>query len=189
MNLHINRPHYRLQEGVTLIELVVSLSIVAILLTIAAPSFAEIQQNTRRRSAVNDYWHAIFLARNEAIKRNSVVSLCKSSTGITCDNASGSWSNGWIVFENLDRDEPAQRDTNEPILRLYDSSDNISIRSNRTTFTFRPITQGAVNGTIVFCDQRGSQSARAIIISHTGRPRQSNVDASNRPLSCPTQIT
>jgi type IV fimbrial biogenesis protein FimT len=181
-------PHHR-QQGTTLIELVVILSIAAILLTIAVPSFAEIQKNSIRRSAVNDYWHSIFLSRNEAIKRNSVVSMCKSSTGTNCENTTGSWSNGWIVFENLDRDEPAQRDIDEPILRIYNPSENISIRSNRSTFTFRPITQGAVNGTIVFCDQRGSRSARAIIISHTGRPRQSTVDASNRPLSCPTTTT
>lgn len=177
------------QCGITLIELIVTLSIMGILLTVAAPSFAEIQQNAVRRSALNDYWHSIFLARNEAIKRNGVVSMCKSSTGISCDNSAATWSTGWIVFENIDRDEPAQRDTNEPILRRYNASDNISIRSNRNTFTFRPITQGAVNGTIVFCDQRGSRMARAIIISHTGRPRQSSTDASNRPLICPTTVT
>jgi len=42
-----------------------------------------------------------------------------------------------------------------------------------------------VNGTLVFCDPRGSSSARAIVISHTGRPRVSRRDSSNKPLKCP----
>ena len=170
-------------------ELIITLSIVLICITLAAPSLAEIRQNSLSRSALNDYWHAIFLARNESFKRNSVISLCKSKSGQTCDNSTDSWSTGWIVFENLDRDEPAQRDSNEPILRTYNPTKKMSIRSNRTTFSFRPISQGAVNGTIVFCDMRGSRAAKAIIISHTGRPRQSNLDASNRRLSCPVTIT
>ncbi len=180
--------HYT-QQGFTLIELIVTISIVVICITLAGPSLTEMRQNTLRRSTVNDFWHSIFLARNESIKRNSVVSLCRSKSGQSCDNTADSWSSGWIVFENLDRDEPAQRDSNEPILHIYNASQNISIRSNRSTFSFRPIAQGSVNGTIVFCDQRGSRAARAIIISHTGRPRQSSVDASNRPLSCPVSLS
>jgi type IV fimbrial biogenesis protein FimT len=58
------------------------------------------------------------------------------------------------------------------------------VTSNRLAYTFRPVTQRGVNGTIVFCDERGSIAARAIIISHTGRPRVAHVDADNRPLRC-----
>lgn len=173
------------QRGVTLIELLITLAIAAILLGAAVPSFAEMQRNSVRRSAVNDYWHAIFLARNEAIKRNGVVVLCKSSDGQHCEPGADNWSGGWLVFHNLDRDEPAQRDSNEPVLHSYNANPNILIRSNRNNFTFRPIAQGAVNGTITFCDDRGSEAARSIIISHTGRPRHSTRDASNRPIACP----
>ena len=45
-------------------------------------------------------------------------------------------------------------------------------------------TQGVVNGTLVFCDPRGSAHARAIIISHTGRPRVARLDADGKPLRC-----
>jgi len=73
------------------------------------------------------------------------------------------------------------------VLRIYNAVEDISVTSNhgRQTFSFSPYAQGSVNGTIVFCDARGSDEARAIIISHTGRPRQSKRDASNQPLSCP----
>lgn len=175
----------RPQHGMTLIELLVTLAIAAILLGVGVPSFATLHKNAVRRTALNDYWHSIFLARNEAIKRNSVVVLCRSDDGHACDSGSALWSDGWLVFDNLDHDEPAQRDANEPILYRYQAHDGIHVRSNRSNFSFRPVAQGAVNGTITFCDDRGSAEARAIIISHTGRPRQSNRDASNRPLSCP----
>lgn len=174
------------QRGLTLIELVICLAIVAVLATVAIPSFGEMHKNTLRRSSLNNVWHAIFLARSEAIKRNSVVVLCKSRDATRCDNSPGNWARGWLVFENLDRDEPAQLDAGEPVLRIYDATEQISVSSNRQTFSFRPVAQGAVNGTIVFCDSRGSSAARAIIISHTGRPRHSTRDASNRPLNCPT---
>ncbi len=182
------RSNRRSQLGVTLIEALITLTIVAVLASTAAPSFMELQRNTIRRSAMNNVWHAIFLARNEAIKRNSVVVLCKSYNGVNCDNSRGDWSAGWLVFENLDHDAPAQVDSDEPILRIYNATGQISVRPNgeRQFFSFRPVAQSAANGTIVFCDSRGSDAARAIIISQTGRPRQSSKDASNRPLTCPT---
>ena len=178
----------RHQCGLTLIELLICLTIVAVLTTVAIPSFGEMHKNTLRRTSVNNVWHALFLARSEAIKRNSVVVLCKSRDATRCDNSPGNWSAGWIVFENLDHDEPAQRDAGEPVLRVYNPVGGISVTSNRQTFSFRPFAQGAVNGTIVFCDSRGSEAARAIIISHTGRPRVSRRDAGNRPLTCPTVL-
>jgi len=168
-------------------ELCTALSIIAILVGLAVPSFAQMQQNAVRRAAMDDFWHAIFLARSESIKRNSVVALCKSNDGITCANTSPDWAGGWLVFENLDHDDPAQRDANEPVLRYYGAHRGIHITSTagRQTLSYHPVTQGSANGTITFCDARGPSAARAIIISHTGRPRQSQRDPNNRPLTCP----
>lgn len=171
-------------RGVTLIELLSALTIMAILTTLAVPSMAEMRMNAERTAAVNGFFHALFLARSEAIKRGSVVSLCKSADGVTCLGTHGRWSQGWIVFENLDRDEPAQRDAAEPLLAVYSGWEAGSIESNRQSYSFRAHTQAVVNGTVIFCDSRGSAEARAIIISHTGRPRIARRDGSNRPLAC-----
>jgi len=170
-------------RGFTLYELLFTLAIAGILLSLAAPSFAELQRNAQRTTTVNEFFHAVFLARSEAIKRGGVVSICKSSNGRTCEH-SGQWANGWIVFTNLDRDEPPQVDANETILRVYPGWRHGTVNSNRASFSFRPTSQGLVNGTIVFCDERGSREARAIIISHTGRPRVSKRDSENKPLKC-----
>ena len=178
-----NQGRFQYFRGFTLIEVLVAIAIASILAAIAIPSFATIQQNTARRTALNNYWHSIFLARSESIKRNAVIAICKSADGERCDNAASDWSNGWIVFDNMDHDEPAQRDTGEPVIERFSALPAVRITSNRQTFSFRPTTQGAVNGTIVFCDAAG-RGSQAIIISHTGRPRQSSRDASNKPLQC-----
>ena len=178
--MHANR-------GFTLTELLTTLAIVSILSTIAAPSFAQLRLNSARTAAVNQVFHAVFLARSEAIKSNRVVTMCKSRDGRQCARgASTAWTDGFIVFVNADRDEPAQVDPGEDILLLGDAWKTGQITSNREAYSFRPYTQGVVNGTLVFCDGRGSGEARAIIISHTGRPRISQRDASNRRLPCST---
>lgn len=170
-------------QGVTLIELLATISVLAVLGALAAPSFHNLTLSSERTATVNNFFHALFLARSEAIKRGEVVTVCKSADGSTCLTA-GEWTSGWIVFVNTDRDELPVRDKNEPVLQVYSGWSRGQITSNRPAYSFRPYTQGVVNGTIVFCDDRGSSEARAIIVSHTGRPRVSQRDASNRPLQC-----
>jgi type IV fimbrial biogenesis protein FimT len=173
-------------RGVTLIELLCAISIAAILSAVAVPELGHMQRAAARRTAVNDFMHAIFLARSKAIMTNGVVSICRSADGIACGDSGSHWQEGWIVFQNTDRDQPAQRDENEPILYQHAAWPGGNITSNRVAFSFRPTSQADVNGTIVFCDAGGKSSdARAIIISHTGRPRTATRDASNKALQCP----
>lgn len=173
----------RRSSGVTLIELMISLGVVGILATIAAPGFADLIADSTRTTAVNDLFHALFLARSESIKRGTVVSVCKSTDGLTCAGQA-QWTTGWMVFANDDADEPPVRDRDETVLAVYQGWSRGRITSNRVAYSFRPYNQGVVNGTIVFCDTRGSEHARAIIVSHTGRPRIARRDSSNRPLRC-----
>src|SRR5882757_9483175 len=95
-------------RGVTLLELIVTVAIIAILITMAVPSLAEMRQNSARTAAVNDFLHALYLARSEAIKRARIVSICKSTNGIDCANPARNWSQGWLVFANIDQDDPPQ---------------------------------------------------------------------------------
>jgi type IV fimbrial biogenesis protein FimT len=170
-------------QGVTLIELLTTIGIVAILSAAAAPSINNLRYDSERTAAVNGFLHALFLARSESIKRGQVVTLCKSPDGSQCANR-GSWSEGWMVFVNTDREESPERDPGEPVILVNEGWRRGTITSNRASYSFRPFRQNVVNGTIVFCDPRGSEQARAIIISQTGRPRVARRDSSNRPLRC-----
>jgi type IV fimbrial biogenesis protein FimT len=170
--------------GLTLVELIVCMAVLAVLATLTVPAFGDLRLDAARTTAVNDFFHALFLARSEAIKRGQVVSLCRSRDGEYCATNEAPWSVGWIVFVNLDRDEPAERDDDEPVIAVYGPYREGTITSNRATYSFRPVVQGVVNGTVVFCDRRGSEHARAIIISHTGRPRVARRDSSGKPLAC-----
>ena len=175
----------RASQGVSLLELLTAISVFAILGAIAMPGLSNLRHDAERTAAVNGFIHAMFLARSEAIKRGSVVSLCKSTDGNACMNKNADWNAGWMVFANTDRDDPPVRDKDEPVLSVYAGWPEGHITSNRLAYSFRPTTQGVVNGTILFCDPRGSAHARAIIVSHTGRPRVSQRNSSNKPLRCP----
>jgi type IV fimbrial biogenesis protein FimT len=173
-------------RGLTLVEVLCTVSIVAILSAIAIPNLGDLRRSVARRTAVNELMHAVFLARSKAIMTNSVVSLCPSGNGIRCGEPSSNWADGWIVFRNSDGDLPAVRDPNEEI--IYRNSGWIGglVTSNRDSYSFRATSQFDVNGTMIFCDlRRKSADARAIIISHTGRPRIALRDASNRAIRCP----
>jgi type IV fimbrial biogenesis protein FimT len=84
-------------RGFTLVELMVTLFVLAILLGIAVPSFRDAAVGSRVSSYANDLVASVHLARSEAIKRNDAVTLCASSDGATCED-DGGWEVGWVVL-------------------------------------------------------------------------------------------
>ena len=115
---------YRRNKGFTLIELMVTLAVAVILITVAVPGFRTMIQNNRASTQANELLTAFMLARTEAIKRGTVVSVCSSIDQSSCA-ASTNWATGWIVFN--DDDENGVRDTNvastEAVIRVWESLD------------------------------------------------------------------
>lgn len=170
-------------RGYSLLQLIAALGIIAIGTGIAVPGLSELLQNGHRTRQVNLFVHSIHLAKNEAHKRAQFVSLCKSPDRTQCTGA-GPWSDGWIVFVNRDKDEPARIDDGEEILYTHPKWENGVITGNRQAFSFRPFRKRSTNGTFIFCDRRGSRAARAVIVSYTGRPRASDKSPNGSPLAC-----
>jgi type IV fimbrial biogenesis protein FimT len=171
-------------RGFTLAELIFTLAIAIGLLGWGVPTFRDVRLNAERTREINQFVQSVHLARNEAIKRNGVVSLCPSTDGEACAPAGTPWHQGWIVFVNGDRDSPAARDPGEQLLQVRAPWSAGSVHANRASLSFRPYGQMGVTASFTFCDGRGARAARAVIISQTGRPRVSTSDASGDPLTC-----
>ncbi|ODS24880.1 hypothetical protein AB835_01040 [Candidatus Endobugula sertula] len=104
-----------ISSGFTLVELLVTIAIAAILLTIAVPSFTRLISSSNTDSAVNRLGRSFAYARSEAVTRAENVVVCTSSDGATC---SGNWGNGWITY--VDADDDNVFDAGEERLKVED---------------------------------------------------------------------
>ncbi len=96
-------PNRRLHAGFTLIELMVTISLLAVLLGIGVPSFQATIQGNRIATTANDMVAALHLARSEAVRRGVNMTLCPSNNQSTC---SGVWADGWVVRGPVVADPP-----------------------------------------------------------------------------------
>lgn len=111
-------------RGFTLIELMVVVVILAILMTLVAPSFVRTIQSSTMSSTVNTFLADLRFARSEAIRRGGGVVMCRSdapeAANPTCGAGSGpggnGWVSGWIVFHDLDNG--GTKAATEPLLRV-----------------------------------------------------------------------
>ena len=170
-------------RGYSLYELVMTLGLAGLILTVGLHSFGSIAANNRLATDVNALFHAIHLARKDSVVRRRVVSICPTMDGQTC-KASLDWSTGWMTFVNIDRDWPAVRDVDEPILRRNDVHSANRVSANRRSFSLRSTDLRATNGTLVFCDRAGRAKPRALVVSYTGRPRVAYKDRRGDPYKC-----
>ena len=169
--------------GYSLYELVGTIAVVAVVLSLGIPSFGHLVAEHRQRVAVDALFHAIYLARKESIVRRREVTLCPSADGEQCLSGSD-WSAGYILFANVDRDSPARRDPGEPLIRRWITSSHNLIVANRLSFSFRSTALRATNGTFILCDKSRRAAARALIVSYTGRPRVRRFEDQGSPRQC-----
>lgn len=173
------RPH----AGYTLADLLVTIGVIAILSVTAVPAFTTLLLDARMTRQVNGLVHAIHLARQSATVRLVDVVICKSLDARRCAH-DAEWDDGWLLFANTDGDDPPQIGAAEPTLAAGAAWPDGSIEANRRFFVFRPLTIRSTNGTLTFCDRRGADAARALIVSYTGRPRTARSGPRNNPLVC-----
>ena len=102
--------------GLTLIELMMGMLLVAVLITLGAGSLRPLWQKYQLQAQAEDLLSSLFLARSEALKRGVRVTACISRDGIQC-HSTGDWDQGWLVFE--DADGNATRSALELLLQTH----------------------------------------------------------------------
>ncbi len=168
-----------MQFGFSLIELMVAVTILALLATAALPSFSEIQQKGSLSVASNELFSSLRLARSEAVKRARRVTVCKTDSAFSdsplCDGGAN-WQDGWLVF--VDDNEDGSRDAGEELIQAHDyvqfgiAVTTSPIFSNNVSYSPAGSTTTTVNnfasGTIVV-DYAGY--SKTLSLSTTGRVR------------------
>lgn len=170
----------RRSRGFTLVELMSTLAIAAIVLTQLVPPFQGLVQDSRRAARVNALLTGLSQARAKSIYSGHNVILCPSTDGVICAKTPR-WDQGWIVY--LDRNADGTRTPDETVLRHQQPMQGGAILTSkaRTRITFRsagtrlnPGSSAGSNATFTFCDPRGPEHIAAVILSNTGRPRTVN---------------
>ena len=161
-------------RGFTLVELLVTLVVVSILLSVGVPSFSSMITNNAVNADRDTLFNSLIYARTEAIKRGETISICKSSNLTTCD-ASVEWGDGWIVFEDTNGNGALSGET---ILRVQEAlKRNISVSFDGGNFvTFDGLGKAsATSGTFSFSHSSGNADYdRAVTLSATGRARKAS---------------
>jgi type IV fimbrial biogenesis protein FimT len=176
----------------------VGVAIMAILLMVGVPSFQSAVASNRLTSSTNDVVGALALARTEAIRRGTRVTMCKSANATAC-TTSGNWNQGWIIFTDPTRSSAnATVDTGEVILASQAiSTGNILMVGSAGVSSFvsfasdgqAKLMNGASQaGTLRVCSTAPSLSdarrARDIAINASGRV--TTTTPASVPASCPS---
>ena len=167
------------QRGLSLVELVGTISIIAVINVLAAPTLSESMRRNQIQSQADRMMTTLQLARSEAVKRNLPVSICRSSNGSSC---TGSWTDGWIVFSNADGDDAVDTGTDE-VIRVYESlPEGQVLEGTIGTDALTYFADGSYAGgsdTIRVCaDNVALTEGYTLSVNRVGRPRASKGVAS-----------
>jgi len=187
-------------------ELMVTLAVAGVLLSIGVPSFREFQRNGRLTGAANDSLMVVLATRNEALRRQEPVSFCPSANpGGPSPTCVTSGAQGFISF--ADKNNNCQRDALEEVVASASIHSEVKWQNNTNCITFgsngfRLVVAGQPTTThAIFCDTRGNALrypagtdswARGIEVLPTGRPAVSRQyaeltswGAAANPVVCP----
>lgn len=163
------------QQGFTLLELVITMTIAAILLVIGVSSYKYITTSNRMAGEINSLLGDMQFARAEGIKEGQTVTICAAnSTDTGCSGSANAWNAGWLVFSG-DGPQPASSDYILRVRNSFSGGDTLqpaddttsSVQFNREGFAMG--LAGAV--TMELHDPTGnSQYTRCLYLTIIGVP-------------------
>jgi type IV fimbrial biogenesis protein FimT len=154
--------------------------VLAVMLSLAAPSFSNLIRDQRVKTIVGDIHSTLIYARSEAIKRNQFVAVCaKTDDGFGCQNSTD-WARGWIVY--LDTDGNGFPGAVSDILKRQDTISGLAISGTGTNITYQG--DGRLRAAAATFVARASDStattARCVQLDLSGRPNV-KIDTNSNP--------
>jgi type IV fimbrial biogenesis protein FimT len=157
------------QNGFSLYELMVTVLIVGVILAFGVPNMRQFNQNSRMTGTANDFHSAFHLARSEASRAKTNITICASDNSMTAAaDCGGTWDQGYIVFVDTDGNI-ATGGVNESILLARPAIDEgvtFAVANDATYFSFSAAGLGRQNvggapalSQVVMCDDRGNITA------------------------------
>lgn len=120
-------------KGFTLIELMITIAVVAIGLALAYPSFTSVLRSNQVATRTNELIASFYLARTEAVRSNRGAGVCPSADGANCNGVN--WGSGWLVFTDQDGDGALSAD-GDTVVRFVEGSQNVSLTSIEDVVAF-----------------------------------------------------
>ncbi len=148
--------------GYSLWELLLTVSLLAVLLGLALPSLRDLQARTALTTASNQLLLSLNLARSVAITRGQQTTLCLSDAGDRCLPTAGGVAVGYALQVATPQPTLLRRERLPPGLRLT---------ATRNPVTYYPWPRAGTTVTFTLCDTGERVPARQVIVSQTGRPR------------------
>ncbi|WP_244938989.1 GspH/FimT family pseudopilin [Acidovorax temperans] len=180
---HLTPPHAMqaarpTMQGFTAIELMVVVSIIAVLAALAGPSFTQMIESWRVRDATESLRSTLIFARSEAIKRGGQIAIHKlpnNTNGCTSATGNRDWDCGWIVCH--DTDNSGTCTSTEPVLQRIEAPAKVQVTRTGGSVSIKLNRWGLVDGTwlgfsLVPLDKSTTHpGARGVCMSSGGRIR------------------
>lgn len=174
------------QHGFTVYELLITLVMIGIILSVGIPNLSSFTRNSRISGTSNDLHSSFQLARSEAARAKENITICASANSMDAGaNCGGTFNDGWIIFRDLNGDID-RAGANENVIRAHPAVPTtltVTPGNGATYFSFAPsgLGRGDVGGDPAFvsatiCDERGNadgpgggSTARALVVTPIGR--------------------
>jgi type IV fimbrial biogenesis protein FimT len=159
-------------RGMTVVELLIIVSALAVVILLAVPGSSMLIENYRLKSTSSNLVEGLNLARGEALRRGSTVRVCPSSDGRLC-RSDGDWAQGWLVYTDGNGDGVVQ---DIELIRAFEGpNEHVRIVSRGAAETGAAFTvaglvpaNGSDSGEFVVCHAGSSREARSILVDYEG---------------------
>jgi len=160
----------RLQRGISLVEQIMVVSVIAILAGVALPPLHHLLSRNRLQVAQSDFMTALQHARSTAAITGKRTLFCPSRDGSRCSNDTR-WEHGWLLAHDADGD---RQPDGAPSYTggAYAAGLRITSSNGRHEVRFQPDgSAGGSNMTLLFCEPGADNPALSVVVSNAGRIR------------------